>query len=232
MEGNRRKKNLLIGLGLLGTLTLGVWFFLLAPRLSTAQDLLLQTQSIEDLNLSQQHRFTELTKMAKDAPEAALRVQTLLSRMPQEADLPQLFTQITEAAAKAGISADKISAIAPSVPKPLDDPRFSATGPVADAQQSAQRSNIRVATLDVTVTVTGTMRQIREYVSNIENLDRDFLITGLTITNQQQEVLNGVQSASITATTFVLQTALPDLVKNVDEMLACAVAKTGVIQGG
>jgi Tfp pilus assembly protein PilO len=222
MSSHRRRNAILQGSAALIVFGAVTWLFVLAPRISTSADLLSQAEAIETVNISQQHRLTELTKMALDAPTAATRVQALLSRMPQEAQLPELFTQLTAAARSAGIPADQISAITQSVPIPLDDPSLSTTGPVEDAQQSAQRANIRVAKLDVTVSATGTTKEVEDFVKNIEGLERDFLVTGVTIANQSGGAGGADRVASITATTFVLQSKLPDLVKTVNDLLAQA----------
>ena len=220
MTSNRRRNSILLGTGAVIAAIAIAWLLILSPRLAQSADLQTQAESIEVMNVSQQRRLTELTKMAKAAPTAAVRVQELLSRMPQEAQLPQLFTQITKAAQAAGIPAEKISAITQAVPVPLDDPTVSATGPVADAQQSAQRANIRVAKLDVTVSVTGSLDQVQAFVKNIEELNRDFVLTGLTVANQSGGDAGADRVATLTATTFILQSKLPDLVKNVEDLLA------------
>ncbi len=226
MTSNRRRNSVLLGVGAIIVASAIAWLIILSPRLAQSTDLQAQAESVELLNVSQQRQLSDLTRMAKDAPTAAERVQKLLSRMPQEAQLPELFTQITEAAQDAGIPAEKISAITQAVPVPLDDPTVSATGAVADAQQSAQRANIRVAKLDVTVSVTGSLKQVQDFVENIEGLNRDFLLTGLTVANQSGGDAGADRVATLTTTTFILQSKLPDLVKNVEDLLAQA--KTSV----
>jgi Tfp pilus assembly protein PilO len=219
MTSNRRRNSVLLGVGSVIVVAAIAWLIILSPRFAQSTDLLAQAESVEVVNVSQQRRLTELTKMAQDAPTAAERVQGLLSRMPQEAQLPEIFTQITEAAQSAGIPAEKISAITQAVPVPLDDPTVSATGAVADAQESALRANIRVAKLDVTVSVTGSLAQVQDFVNNIEGLNRDFLLTGLTVANQSGGDAGADRVATLTTTTFILQSKLPDLVKNVEDLL-------------
>lgn len=208
---------------LLGTLVCVVllavgWFFILAPRLTEPTLLQAEAEGVELANITQQRKLADLTRMAEDAPLAAQRVQALLDRMPRQADLPDLFEQITQAALAAGIAPENISTITQSVPVPLDDPTLSAVGPLADALTSAQESRVDVAKLDLTVTVTAPEEQIIDFSRRIESLGRDVLISGLAVSNPSG-MPDGERSATVTGTTFILESTLPDLVANVDQVL-------------
>lgn len=219
MGSHARRNNIVVGTAVLLSATAAAWFLVLSPRLAEAGELQTQADSMAATNLSQQHRLTSLHQMVKDAPAAAHRVQTLLARMPQQAELPQLFTQITAAARSAGISAQDISAITPSVPVPIDSVKQNA-GPVTDAQQSAERARVQVAKLDIAMTVLGTDAQIRQFLRNVEQLDRDFLINGVTLAADPTKPGGARKSATVNATTFVLQSQLPNLEANVQQLLA------------
>jgi len=219
--GSAKARLIFLGVIVIAGVTLVLWFFILSPRMARSVEINQFADSAETANLSQLHRLNELKKMALDAPTAASRVQKLLARMPQQAELPKLFDQISAAARQAGISSKDISAITPSVPIPLDDPLETATGAVSDAQQSAAQANVRVARLDVTTSVTGTTKQIESFTKNIEALDRDFIVTGLSISGASGDVASR-HVGTIKATTFVLQSQLPDLVAEVNQLLANA----------
>lgn len=219
MANKRRRNNIVVGTAVLLTATAASWFLVLSPRLAEAGELQTQADAMAATNLSQQHRLTALHQMVEDAPAAARRVQALLARMPQQAELPTLFTQITNAARSAGISAQDISAITPSVPVPIDEVKQNA-GPVSDAQQSAERSRVQVAKLDIAMTVLGTDAQIRQFLRNVEQLDRDFLVNGVTLAADPTKPNSSRRSATINATTFVLQSQLPNLEANVQQLLA------------
>ncbi len=227
---NSAKARLIIGgVFVLAVVTIVLWTAILSPRMARSAEVNEFADSAETANLSQLVRLNELKKMALDAPTAASRVQKLLARMPQQAELPQLFDQISAAARSAGIATKDISAITPSVPVPLDDPLETSTGAVSDAQQSAAQANVRVARLDVTTSVAGTLKQIENFAKNIEALDRDFLITGLSISGASGEASNK-HVGTIKATTFVLQSQLPDLVAEVNKLLADARVQTSTTQ--
>jgi len=219
MSSKVRRNNVVIGTAVLLSATAAAWFLVLSPRLASAGELQAQAESLAATNLSQQHRLTALHQMAEDAPAAARRVQALLARMPQQAELPQLFTQITNAAKSAGIKAQDISAITPSVPVPIDEVKSNA-GPVTDAQQSAERSRVQVAKLDIAMTVLGSDAQVRQFLRNLEQLDRDFLVNGITLGADPTQAAGDRKSATVNATTFVLQSQLPDLERNVQDLLA------------
>ncbi len=219
MSEHRKRNNLLAGGAILAVATGATWLFVLSPRLSTTSDLEAQTSTVEASIIAQQHHLRELNTMVKDAPEAARRVQSLLSRMPQQADLPSLFTQITSVAKKAGISAQDVSAITPSVPVPIDAAK-QGQGLVSDAQQSPERTRVQVAKLDLSMTVVANADQLQRFLRGLEQLDRDFLVTGVNVAADPSDPQGQKQSATVTATTFVLQSQLPNLEKNVNDLLA------------
>ena len=219
MTGHRKRNNLIAGGAILAVATGATWLFVLSPRLSTTADLESQTSTVNASIVAQQHHLRELSIMVKDAPEAAHRVQTLLSRMPQQAELPELFTQITAVAKKAGIAAQDVSAITPSVPEPIDAAKQN-QGLVSDAQQSPERTRVQVAKLDLSMTVVANSDQLQRFLRGLEQLDRDFLVTGVNVTADPSDPQGKKQSATVTATTFVLQSQLPNLEKNVSDLLA------------
>jgi Tfp pilus assembly protein PilO len=226
MTGHRKRNNLIAGGAILAVATGATWLFVLSPRLSTTSELQSQTSTVDSSIVAQQRHLRELNTMVKEAPEAARRVQTLLSRMPQQAELPALFTQITSVAKKAGISAQDVSAITPSVPVPIDAGKQS-QGVVSDAQQSPERTRVQVAKLDLGITVVANADQLKRFLRGLEQLDRDFLVTGVNVSADPSDPLGTRQSATVTATTFVLQSQLPDLEKDVKELLAQVKADAG-----
>lgn len=219
MTGHRKRNNLIAGGAILAVATGATWLFILSPRLATASELQTQTSTVEASITSQMRHLRELNTMVRDAPEAARRVQTLLSRMPQQAELPLLFTQITAVAKRAGIPAQDVSAITPSVPVPIDSGK-QGQGIVSDAQQSPERTRVQVAKLDLSMTVTANADQLQRFLRGLEQLDRDFLVTGVNVAADPSDPAGDKQSATVTATTFVLQSQLPDLEKNVRDLLA------------
>jgi Tfp pilus assembly protein PilO len=219
MTGHRKRNNLMAGGAILAVASGATWLFILSPRLATAAELQTQTSTVEASITSQMRHLRELNTMVEDAPEAARRVQTLLSRMPQQAELPLLFTQITAVAKRSGISAQDVSAITPSVPVPIDSGK-QGQGIVSDAQQSPERTRVQVAKLDLSITVTANPDQLQRFLRGLEQLDRDFLVTGVNVAADPSDPSGDKQSATVTATTFVLQSQLPDLERNVRELLA------------
>ena len=219
MTGHRKRNNLIAGGVILAVASGATWLFILSPRLATAAELQTQTSTVEASITSQMRHLRELNTMVEDAPEAARRVQTLLSRMPQQAELPLLFTQITAVAKRSGISAQDVSAITPSVPVPIDSGK-QGQGIVSDAQQSPERTRVQVAKLDLSITVTANADQLQRFLRGLEQLDRDFLVTGVNVAADPSDPSGDKQSATVTATTFVLQSQLPDLERNVRDLLA------------
>lgn len=219
MTGHRKRNNLIAGGAILAVASGATWLFILSPRLSTTSELQSQTSTVEASITAQMRHLRELNSLVAEAPQAARRVQTLLSRMPQQAELPTLFTQITSVAKKAGISAQDVSAITPSVPVPIDSGKQN-QGVVSDALQSPERARVQVAKLDLSMTVIASPDQLQRFLRGLEQLDRDFLITGVNVAADPSDPAGDKQSATVTATTFVLQSQLPDLEQNVKDLLA------------
>ena len=216
-----RRNALLLGILVVVIVAAIAWLFVLSPRMAESGDLQTQAETVELANLTEQHRLADLMKMADDAPRAAERVQALLERMPREADLPALFDQITQAALAAGIPANGISTITQSVPVPLDTPGLPTSGPLAEALAAAQSANAKVAKMDLTVSVTGKPGQIIDFTRRLGRLDRTVLLSGLSVANPSGEP-DGDHVGTVTGTTFILQSTLPDLIANVDEVLQSA----------
>jgi hypothetical protein len=93
-------------------------------------------------------------------------------------------------------------------------------GVVSDALQSPERTRVQVAKLDLSITVTADSDQLQRFLRGLEQLDRDFLVTGVNVAADPSDPQGDRQSSTVTATTFVLQSQLPDLEKNVQDLLA------------
>ena len=220
-----RNTVLLCGLALLALAAAG-WFFFLSPRLAEADSVRAEASQVEAANLQLQNRYNQTLHQTSSATQAATEAQALFSTMPEEADLPAVLTQISDAAKAAGIKAQDINVISTSVPKDLTaDPRKvkDSTSATAATQQGAS-----LAQMDISLTVNGERAQLLQFLTNLQALDRAVLVTSSELTSTV--VLDKAghdlkqDSLKVTGSMFVLQSKLPDLVANVQKLLAEAQA--------
>lgn len=222
----------LIGVAVLALVATLGWLLVLSPRLTAAAGVAAEAEAVEFANLQLQTRYRQAVEQARSAPQAAAEAQELFATMPQEAELPTVLLQIIDAAGAAGISANQISVINTSVPRPL-------TGTAARAEESpnaagglARDLGVDLAQLELDVTVSGERAALLAFLDNLQGLDRAILLTSSGLTNDEQgrgetgtEAAvaapgSGEQSLAITGSMFVLQSRLPDLVATVEQLIA------------
>ncbi|MDP2014784.1 MAG: hypothetical protein Q8L05_11220, partial [Actinomycetota bacterium] len=110
----------IITCAVLGLLALAMWTLVLSPRIATAQELKTQTEQVETANITLVKKHQEILRLGEQAPQLAQEAQRLFSRMPQSAQLPEVFRQITAAARQAGISSRNVQVINASIPESVD----------------------------------------------------------------------------------------------------------------
>lgn len=190
-------------LGLIALVGLG-WLLVLGPRLQEADRVAARAETMQTTNLQQLNRYNDLVGKARQIPEAAKEAEKLFASMPQEADIPDVITQISQAAEQAGIPAADIQTINTSVPVPVGDP----------AAQGEQ--GVALATMQVDVTVRGTNEQLKKFLDNIQGLDRSVLVQSTNVTSAE----GGASSLQVTGQMFVLQSPLEALVQTVQKVIS------------
>ena len=136
------------------------------------------------------------------APAAAAEAEKLFASMPQEADIPEVITQISKAAESAGIAPADIQTINTSVPVPVG-------GPATQGE-----SGVALATMQVDVTVKGSDEQLKKFLDNLQALDRSILVQSTNVT-----ATGGASALQVTGQMFVLQSPLEDLVQTVTKVV-------------
>jgi Tfp pilus assembly protein PilO len=195
-------------LSLLGIVALAAasWFLVLGPRLSEADEVALQVEQVEANNLQLRNRVNQTRDLADRAPAAAAAAQQLFARMPEAAELPTVLRQITDAAESAGMKPDNVQVISTAVPVAVG--AGSTTGGVS------------LASMKIDVTVAGSRPQLLTFLDNLQGLDRALLVDGTQITVTPDPDSKASETLQVSGTMFVLQSALPDLVAQVDQLKA------------
>jgi Tfp pilus assembly protein PilO len=214
VKGNRVRT--VVILGILGVVAMAAlaWFLLLSPRLSKADEVAAQVEQVETSNLQLRNRVNQARAQVENAPEAARQAQELFATMPRAAELPTVLRQITDAAQEAGIGPTAIQVISTTVPV--------ATGPVA----AEGTSGVSIANMDIGITVSGTRPDLLSFLDNLQALDRAFLITSTQVSGAAENAEGGDESLQVQGSMFVLRSELPDLVAQVEGLIAEADATT------
>jgi Tfp pilus assembly protein PilO len=217
LHRTRVRNGLIIGVLILVAMSCAAWYLVISPRMSAATDLTAQSEQVEQGTLALQSRYNHTLQDARKAPSAAADAQTLFSSMPQEADLPSVLQQITDAAAAAGIKGPALQVLTTSTPDPV-----TAAGSVRGTTPAAGAVNL--ATMRIGVTVAGSQDNLVQFLANLENLKRSLLISSTVIAPGGPDDQPSLQ---VTGLMFVLQSKLPDLVATVDQLLKQADTGTG-----
>lgn len=192
-----------------------LWFFLLSPRMSEASTLTEQATQLETANLSLQRQYTDSLAQAEQAPQAAAEAQALFAQMPQTAELPSVLDQITQAAVDAGIDPNAIPSLTTGIPVPVSGTRDAAT-------TETPATGIQLAKMDIGVSADGSQEQNLRFLDNLQGLDRVLLVTQ-TQTSQAAAVGDTaaeLETVQVSGSMFVLQSKLPDLVAEVEALIA------------
>lgn len=207
MKGNPVRTATLLGIVGVVALAAAAWFLLLGPRLSEADQVATQVEQADMGNLQLRNRVNQARAQVEQAPAAAAEAQKLFATMPRAAELPTVLRQITEAAQQAGIDPSAIQVISTAVP--------IATGVAAQGA-----SGVSIAEMDIGITVSGQRENLLAFLDNLQALDRAFLITATQVAGGALNDPGAGESLTMRGTMFVLQSELPDLVAQVEALIA------------
>jgi Tfp pilus assembly protein PilO len=214
MSRPRVRYTLIAGLFVVLAAAAAVWFILVSPRMSQASTINGDIEQVALANSQMRARYAAVVKQAAEAPTVAAQAQAEFSRMPEQANLPGIITELTDAARSAGIPAESITNISTALPQPV-----VLGGPNGEP---AATSGVSLARMEIAMSATGTPAQILDFIKNLETLDRALLIKGTTTAWQRDPDKAVKVTATVLGTMFVLQSKLPDLVKQVESLLTQA----------
>ena len=205
MKGNRVRA--MTALGLLGIIALAAfsWFLVLSPRLSKADEVALEVEQVEAANLQLRNRLNQTKDLVTEAPAAAAEAQVLFAKMPEAAQLPTVLRQITDAAERAGMKPDDVQVISTTVPVAIGE--------------SSGAAGVGLASMQIDITVAGTRPQLLAFLDGLQELDRALLVDATQITAAPESAGKGGETLQAGGTMFVLQSALPDLVAQVEQLI-------------
>lgn len=199
------------------------WFFLLSPRLSKATEITSQAEQLQTANLSLLNQYNQALDQAERAPEAAAEAQALFAKMPNNAQLPVVIEQITTAATDAGIPPNQVSTVNTGIPEAI-------TPKGTDPTASETTTGVQLATMEIGVTAEGTRPQVLQFLDNLQGLDRALLVTAnnLAVVPEAPGTPTAgqdLETMQVSGPMFVLRSKLPDLVAEVERLIAEAEQK-------
>jgi Tfp pilus assembly protein PilO len=196
---NLTKSRTIVLLGSLGIVLLLIvsWFLLLSPRMATASDLNTQRESVEAQNVAAESKIAELEQMKANIGEVKAEADLLTKRFPPTAEEAELFALVKKAAAQAGIPERNISDLTIAVPAigagdgsvTLPETAPPAEGETAadpnaapaEAAPVAAAPTSQLASMPLDVTVTGTKVQVTNFLAALENMDRAYLVSSVSL---------------------------------------------------
>jgi len=193
------------------------WLLLVTPQRSEAAELREAAVMQRTTNVTLQVRLDELVAKSADLPALQARLSAVRSRLPEQAELPELIRLLTTSASSAGLN---LTGIVPSVPQLISaaDPAAAPTSDGLDAGTPAPVTDPTVASgeqlyaIEVSMTLTGRYAGVSSYVNALEELTRSFQVTGFTLGEDTTDgVPKGSVQLSVQGRVFVLSSGTPEV---------------------
>ena len=184
----------------------GGYFLLVSPKASKAAALREETKTQEDMNASLQSQIDMLQRQKNDLPRQQAELAKFAQKIPNNPALPALIRSLSDAADNASVELVAISPAEPVAVGLLGTPGGAAgaapataagAAPAApapgavNAAAPAAPTTLPIAAIPITVRVTGHYSELSQWMSEIERLQRAFLVNGFVI---EKGVLDGSES--------------------------------------
>jgi Tfp pilus assembly protein PilO len=182
------RKTTLFGSLILLAALVAAWMFVLSPRGDAIAAVNEDIAATESSNQALRGQIASLRARQEQLPELREVSKALDRRFPRTAEQAKLFRMITAAAAEAGIAPQYLTSMQ------MDPP--AAVGGATSAQLPGVAAPIsEIAAQKLTLNVSGTPRQIRAFVGNLEKLPRAFAVNTISLA-QQATAQQPTESAS------------------------------------
>ncbi len=175
-----RQWSLLTAVAVVAVLAAG-WFLVISPKHAAAGRLRTEATAASGVNDTLRAQISALTAQARKLPQQRARLAVLATKIPDNPALPALIRTLRDAADHAGV--DFVS-LQPGAPVAFT--ASAATGP-APAVPGAPPGGTTAAgagqllAIPVTVQVSGGFYQLEQFLTNLEDMPRSFLIGQLTM---------------------------------------------------
>jgi Tfp pilus assembly protein PilO len=145
----------------------------IGPKTAALSDVRVQISGARDQNDGLELQLLALKKQAEQLDEVRATARALATKFPPTADQPGLFREITAAAEKAGIGPDGLTSLTPT--PPVEGGGDAASGiQLEDPSEGLAKQTMAIA-------VTGAYDQMQQFLENLEQMPRSFLITSVAL---------------------------------------------------
>ena len=162
------------------------WFLGISPKLSDARSADEERVTVEVLNQTYQLKVLELQKLDKDRPKLENKLADLRAALPQDADIATLLGELNALAADSQVELTAITAGAPAdfeIAAPATGEAPTTETPDSTATPNAAGlGDVNIASVPITVGVTGTAPNIMNFIEKVQFGTRLFWVTRLNIT--------------------------------------------------
>ena len=170
------------------------WFLLVSPQQGNAADITAQTSVVLGQNQTTDAQIASLKAQFQDLPQLQTQVAAIRLKLPADPSEPSLLRSLSSVAKASGVNLQTIQLAAP---QPLTGGGSAAAGTAAVASGS-------VSQIQTNMEITGTYAQTKLFLTNLENMQRAILVTGLDMRRDSDET-GGPTSirTTVTARTFM-----------------------------
>ncbi|WP_148611657.1 hypothetical protein [Nocardioides rubriscoriae] len=179
------------------------YLLVLSPRMSKVDEIKAQTESTAQNNQAVATTIADLEDK-KAGLDAQRRIaKALARRFPTTAVQADMFADIRDAAAQAGIKDENVTALTPTVPVTADS--LAANGG-ATLPQAGVPAGTGMATSQVSATVTGTRQQLQTFLAAMEGQSRSYLFdtAGLSPAGETDGAPSSNYTLALTGSMFLL----------------------------
>jgi hypothetical protein len=162
------------GLLLLLLAALG-WMFVVGPETDRLSEVRLEIESTRDQNDTLRVQLAALERQREQLGETRETARALAAKFPPTADQPGLFEAVTAAAVDAGIGPKGVTTLAPTPPV------IGGEDPAGGVQLEQPAGGALLARQTVSVAIVGSYDQTVRLLENLEQMQRAYLITSVTL---------------------------------------------------
>jgi len=178
-----RQWMILTTLGVVGVMAAG-WFLLVSPQRSHATELRGEASTVEQTTNGLRSQIAQLKQQQKGETAQQRELERIAAQIPDNPQLPTLIRELSAAAKDAGVSLESLAPGEPTL--------ATATTPGTTAAAATSP----LASIQVTISVTGTYFNVESFMRSLEHLDRALKTTGLTLATASND---GADSESANA---------------------------------